>query len=124
MRFSGVGVARLVDALPPTLVAPPDDADWMRAAFGLIADESLNPRPGSDLVTARLADVLVVQAIRTWLESATPERGWVAGLRDPQLGRALAAFNRAFRREHGVTPGVFARLGDTFRDGLELATGG
>jgi AraC-like DNA-binding protein len=194
VRFSGIGVARLVEALPPTLVAAPDDAEWMRAAFGLIADESHNPRPGSDLVTARLADVLVVQAIRAWLESATPERGWVAGLRDPQLGRALAsfhaepdqawgleslarvagtsrsgfaarftelmgepamtyvtawrmalaarlvreerlplsrvaervgyrseaAFNRAFRRAHGMTPGVFARREDVFEDVLSL----
>ncbi len=186
VRFSGLGVTRLVNALPPTLVAAPADAAWMRASFGLIADESRNPRPGSDLVTARLADVLVVQAIRAWLESATPDRGWVAGLRDPLLGQALAAFhaepdqawsleslarvagvsrsgfaarftelmgepamtyvtawrmalaarlvreerlplsrvaarvgyrseaafNRAFRRAHGVTPGVFARRGE------------
>ncbi len=195
VRFTGLGVTRLLEALPPTLVAAPDDAAWMRASFGLIADESRNPRPGSDLVTARLADVLVVQAIRAWLGSATPDRGWVAGLRDPQLGRALAAFHarpdrawsleslarvagvsrsgfaarfteimdepamtyvtawrmalaarlvreerlpltrvaarvgyqseaafsRAFRRAHGVTPGVYARRGDGPRDVLNLA---
>jgi AraC-like DNA-binding protein len=31
--------------------------------------------------------------VRSWLESGTPERGWVAGLRDPLLGRALAALH-------------------------------
>lgn len=195
VRFSGLGVTRLVESLPPILVAAPDDAAWMRASFGLIADESRNPRPGSDVVTARLADVLVIQAIRAWLASATPDRGWVAGLRDPQLGRALeafhsapgenwsleslarvagvsrsgfaarftelmgepamayvtawrmalaarlvrderlplsrvasrvgyrseAAFNRAFRRAHGVTPGVFARRDNAFGDVLGLS---
>ena len=65
----------------------------MRAAFEVIGAESRQPRPGSDVVTARLADVLVVQVVRSWLESDTNHRGWVAGLRDPLLGRALASFH-------------------------------
>jgi AraC-like DNA-binding protein len=32
-----------------------------------------------------------------------------------------AAFSRAFRRAHGVTPGVYARRGDGPRDVLNLA---
>ena len=190
--FTGLGVARLVRSLPPVLAAGQGaDAAWMRAAFEVIGAESQHPRPGSDVVTARLADVLVVQVVRSWLESgASPDRGWVAGLRDPLLGRALAAFhaepgaswtleslaavagmsrsafaarfrerlgeppmtyvtawrmdvaarlvreedlplarvaervgyqseaafNRAFRRAHGVTPGAFARRGVAFFD--------
>ena len=164
------------------------------AALDLIGAESRSPRPGSDVVTARLADVLVVQAVRSWLESAAPDRGWVAGLRDPVLGRALsafhadpaapwsleslaqsaglsrsafaarfadlmreapmgyvtawrmdlaarlvregalplsriaervgyrseAAFNRAFRRAHGITPGAIARRGTTFLDSVSV----
>ncbi len=94
VAFSGVGVGRLVRSLPPVLSAGRgEDAAWVRTAFELIASESRDPRPGSDVVTARLADVLVVQAVRSWLETETPDRGWLAGLRDPFLGRALAAFH-------------------------------
>ncbi len=189
MSFTGLGVARLVRGLPPVLPAGRGaDATWVHAVFDVIGAESRSPRPGSDVVTARLADILVVQAVRDWLESGTFDRGWVAGLKDPQLGHALAAFhddpgapwsltslareagmsrsafaarfsdligeppmayvttwrmdvaarlvreerlplarvaervgyrseaafNRAFRRAHGVTPGVFARSDSTF----------
>lgn len=93
VSFTGLGVGRLVRSLPPVLPAGPQDADWMRAAFEVIGSESQHPRPGSDVVTARLADILVVQVVRSWLESQTPDRGWVAGLRDPLLGQALAAFH-------------------------------
>jgi AraC-like DNA-binding protein len=96
VTFTGLGVARLIRSLPPVLrAAQGEDAAWMRAAFEVIGAESRNPRPGGDVVTARLADILVVQVVRSWLESGTPERGWVAGLRDPFLGRALAALHAA-----------------------------
>jgi AraC-like DNA-binding protein len=46
-------------------------------------------------VITHLADILIIQALRTWIDSA-PEanRGWLAALRDKQLGRALAAIHR------------------------------
>ncbi|MBD0322234.1 MAG: AraC family transcriptional regulator [Aldersonia sp.] len=194
VTFSGLAVGRLVRSLPACLVASGADAQWQRAAMDVIAAESRNPRPGSDVVTARLADVLVVQAIRSWLESSPPERGWAAAVHDPAVGAALvafhadparawtlqslaaeagmsrsafaarfvallgepvmsyvtswrmdlaarlvcegglplsrvaervgyqseAAFNRAFRRTHGCTPGVFARRGPKFVDRIDL----
>ncbi|NHC47577.1 AraC family transcriptional regulator [Motilibacter aurantiacus] len=94
VSFTGLGVERLVRSLPPVLhVGRDEDSAWQRAALDVIAAESRHPRPGSDLMTARLADVLVVQAVRSWLASTDPDRGWVAGLRDPSLGRALSAFH-------------------------------
>ncbi|WP_374457652.1 AraC family transcriptional regulator [Nocardioides sp.] len=125
VSFSGLGVARLLRSLPPVLSAGDGaDAGWMRAAFDVIGAESRSPRPGSDVVTARLADILVVQVVRTWLESGRQERGWVAGLRDPQMGRALAAFHAepgaawsltSLAAEAGMSRSAFA---DRFRDTL------
>lgn len=44
----------------------------------------------------RLADVLAVQAIRGWLDTAPEARqGWLAALRDEHIGRALTAVHRA-----------------------------
>ena len=116
--FTGLGVGRLVRSLPPVLRAGRDeDTAWMRAAFEVISGESRRPRPGSDVITARLADVLVVQVVRSWLESGAPDQGWVAGLRDPLLGRALASFHAepdapwslaALAREAGMSRSAFA----------------
>jgi len=51
-------------------------------------------RPGGETVITHLADI-IIQAIRTWIESA-PEanQGWLAALRNDQVGRALAAIHR------------------------------
>jgi AraC-like DNA-binding protein len=125
VSFSGLGVGRLLRSLPPVLPAGDSgDTAWMRAAFDVIGAESRHPRPGSDVVTARLADVLVVQVVRSWLESGTPDHGWVAGLRDPMIGRALAAFHAepgapwtltSLAAEAGMSRSVFA---DRFRETL------
>lgn len=93
VNFTGLSAARLVRALPPVLVVDRSDEESSAAALALIASESRTPRPGSDVVTARLADVLVVQAVRSWLESDAPGRGWVAAIRDDAIGRALSAFH-------------------------------
>ncbi len=46
-------------------------------------------------MATRLADVLVIQTVRAWL-SDEPDAagGWLAALRDPRLGPALAAVHR------------------------------
>ena len=125
VSFSGLGVARLLRSLPPVLPAGGStDTEWMRAAFDVIGAESRSPRAGSDVVTARLADILVVQVVRGWLESGAQDRGWVAGLRDPQVGRALAAFHAepgapwtlaSLAAEAGMSRSAFA---DRFRGTL------
>jgi AraC-like DNA-binding protein len=61
----------------------------------LMAAELADLRPGGEAVTTRLADILVVQAIRTWLEQAPEARaGWLGALQDERIGRALTAIHR------------------------------
>jgi AraC-like DNA-binding protein len=46
-------------------------------------------------VITRLADVLVIQAIRAWIEGDPAARtGWLGALRDRQVGRALTLIHR------------------------------
>jgi AraC-like DNA-binding protein len=53
--------------------------------------ESRQPRPGAQSVLLRLSEVLFIEVIRRYLDSLAPDRtGWLAGLRDPLVGRALA----------------------------------
>jgi AraC-like DNA-binding protein len=92
-------VARnLVGILPPLLYIQASDeprASWMQGVFRLMAAEARAFRPGGEAVITRLADVLVIQAIRAWIETAPAARtGWLGALQDPQIGRALALIHR------------------------------
>lgn len=102
VQFDSVAAKRLVSLLPPVLRIDAwdgDAADWIRSTLGLIAREASAMRPGGETVMTRLADILVIQAIRSWLDAA-PEAnlGWLAALRDRQVGRTLALIHR--RPEH------------------------
>jgi AraC-like DNA-binding protein len=53
--------------------------------------ESRARRAGSECMLSRLSELLFVEAIRAHVEMLNPEAsGWLAGLRDPHAGKALA----------------------------------
>ena len=53
--------------------------------------ESRQQRSGGRCVLLRLSEVLFVEVVRRYLEALSAEHtGWLAGLRDPIVGRALA----------------------------------
>jgi AraC-like DNA-binding protein len=54
-------------------------------------------------VITRLADILVIQAIRAWIERDPAARtGWLGALRDPQIGRAITLIHREPARDWSV----------------------
>ena len=79
------------------------ESEWIASTLRLMAFEAQSSRPGGEEVVTRLADILVIQAIRVWLaqESAT-STGWLAALRDPYIGRALAMIHRTPEQEWRV----------------------
>jgi hypothetical protein len=81
---------------------------WLQSTLRFIASEAASLKPGGETVITRLSDVVVIQAIRSWLEtSPTTETGWLAALRDPQIGKALALMHRR--------PGTGMERGDASR---------
>lgn len=113
--------ARQLLALLPGVVhvpAPPvGEPTWISETLGLMAAELERTRPGGEAVTTRLADILVIQAIRTWLGEQDPASGWLGALRDPQIGIAVAAVHRepgrpwtvdALAREAAMSRSAFA----------------
>jgi AraC-like DNA-binding protein len=57
--------------------------------------ESKGPRMGGQCVLGRLSELMFVDVVRHYLETLPADRmGWLAGLRDPFVGRALAALHR------------------------------
>jgi AraC-like DNA-binding protein len=91
------GAAHLLDLLPPVLLVEAGtggQAGWLSVLLGMIADEVRHDRPGAEAVVTRLADLVVVQAIRSWLDTGGTGPGWLRALRDPEVGRAVALVHR------------------------------
>ncbi len=78
-------------------------AEWIRSTFQYAAEEVAAGRPGSETVLAKLSELLFVEAVRRYAE-ALPEgqTGWLAGLRDPHVARALALLHRDIARAWNV----------------------
>jgi AraC-like DNA-binding protein len=82
----------LVAALPRMLHLPAERTSaWISRVIAQAAEESAQRRPGADAVLERLSEMMFVDSARRYLD-ALPEdaRGWLAGLRDRYVGRALA----------------------------------
>jgi AraC-like DNA-binding protein len=83
----------VLSTLPPLLVLDVDEgggAEWIRSTFQFAADEVAAGRPGSEAVLAKLSELLFVEAIRRYAETLPEgQTGWLAGLRDPYVARAL-----------------------------------
>ena len=66
-------------------------SEWIRSTFTYAADEIATGRMGSETVLAKLSELLFVEAIRQYTEALPEgEKGWLAGLKDPYVSRALA----------------------------------
>ena len=98
VRFDHPAARHLVQILPDTIhvdSAASPQLEWMQSALRLMGAEAKELRPGGEAVMTRLADILVVQAIRAWIEIDPAARGgWLGALKDPQIGRAIALIHR------------------------------
>ena len=100
VRFDHPAARNLLELLPATILveasaSPSPQLDWMQTTLRLMAAEARELRPGGEAVITRLADILVVQAIRSWIETdPAAQTGWLGALQDPQIGRAIALIHR------------------------------
>ena len=98
VRFDHVAGRQLIALLPRVLQIDSwndDEGSWLQSTLRFIAREARELRPGGETVITHLADILIIQAIRAWIDSVPEtERGWLAALRDKPTGTALAAIHR------------------------------
>lgn len=98
VRFDHPTAHQLVKLLPGMIVvdawvAP--QMDWVQSTLRFMTDEARELRPGGETVITRLADILLIQAIRSWIaQDPASQEGWLGALRDPQIGRALSLIHR------------------------------
>jgi AraC-like DNA-binding protein len=98
VRFDHPAAAQLLAVLPRRITVDAwrsPEAEWIQSTLRLISAEARELRAGGETVITRLADILVIQAIRSWLASEpATHTGWLGALRDPQIGRAVALIHR------------------------------
>jgi AraC-like DNA-binding protein len=98
VSFHDPAAQQMVRLLPPVIHtdgATAPSRTWIGDALGLMAAEVRQLRPGGEAVTTRLADILVIQAIRAWIERDPAARtGWLGALQDQQIGQAIVAVHR------------------------------
>ena len=71
------------------------EAEWLGSTLRFMAAEAQVLRPGGETVITRLADILVIQAIRSWMARDPAARtGWLGALQDRQIGRAISLIHR------------------------------
>jgi AraC-like DNA-binding protein len=99
VRFESFVGSALVNLLPEVVLLRKAEAgSIVTSALEAMQEESLSARPGSVTLMARLADVVIIHAIRGWLERLDARSGWLAALRDAQIGRVMAELHRQPQR--------------------------
>jgi AraC-like DNA-binding protein len=64
--------------------------DRLKALVDFALAEAGDGRPGGDCVLLRISELMFVEVVRRHVAGLGPgQTGWLAGLRDPQVGRAL-----------------------------------
>jgi AraC-like DNA-binding protein len=105
VRFDPYVADRLIRLLPDTLQihTQGNDGSWLQSTIQFIAQEAQHRQPGSETVVTKLADIFVIQAIRTWIESVREEdQGWIAALHDRHIGKAMSLMHRYPERDWRV----------------------
>jgi AraC-like DNA-binding protein len=101
----------LIEILPKVLklqVEQGASGDWIESSLRFAAQEMARGRTGSPAILAQLAECLFMEAVRRYVDTLPPvQRGWLAGMRDPIVGRALALLHT--RKDHQWTADALAR---------------
>jgi len=88
----------LFAALPPVIHVSASDrhpsGGWLESLLHVAAREATASRAGSENVLSRISELIFVEVVRRHVETLPPsETGWLAGLRDATVGRALTALH-------------------------------
>lgn len=92
----------LLASLPTVLRAPMGGLPpgrWLIEATRYALAQGRSRSPGADVAGAKVAEALFVESLRAYLASSPAQpTGWLAGLRDPQVGRCMALLHEQPQR--------------------------
>lgn len=96
VRFREPCLNPLLELMPAVVSVSGARSDpTLPALLAAMAEEVLDQEIGAATVLSRLADVVITRLIRAWVRDGGREtEGWMAAIRDPKIGRALAAIHQ------------------------------
>jgi AraC-like DNA-binding protein len=101
----------LISSLPRVLHVPGaklGPESWVASFLRAAVLESNQRRPGGEAVLERMSEMLFVEVLRRHLDALPAgETGWLAGMRDPFIGRVLALLH-----DKPAAPWTLERLAD------------
>lgn len=93
-QLSGV----FLGGLPPLMkvnIRNDPAGQWLENSLRYSVDNANPSSPGGEAVLAKLSEVLFVETLRRYIALLPREQtGWLAGVRDPEIGKALALLHR------------------------------
>jgi AraC-like DNA-binding protein len=109
----------LLESLPRRMHLRGLPGAWLNSFTREVTEESRRGRAGADEVLTRLAELMFIEVIRRYLDDLPPgQTGWLAGLRDEVVGRALTLLHA--KPGHPWTLADLAREAASSRSNLAM----
>jgi AraC-like DNA-binding protein len=112
---------QITDFLPPLILIRGDQPHMlpMQKTLELLASEVDASTPGADIAVRRLADLLLIQALRAHIaDTESAQTGWLHALADSHIGAALNSMHN--RIEHSWTVASLASEAGMSRSAFAL----
>ena len=111
----------IIDSMPDMIYlesAKSTYSSWMSNTVRVISEEAEQTQIGGETILTRLADVLVIQALRYWItHNADAKQGWLFAMKDRRIGKSLSLIHsnpgrqwtlESLGREIGMSRTAFA----------------
>jgi AraC-like DNA-binding protein len=111
----------LLQALPPLFkvnISQDPSGQWLENSLRFAVAEAAAAREGAGAMLAKLSEVIFIETLRRYIHALPEtETGWLAGARDPGVGRVLSLFHQRpayswtmpeLAKEAGVSRSVLA----------------
>lgn len=93
--FDPESLRAMIFALPQVIhIRREEGAEWIDGIFRFLIMEAGDVQPGGALMISRLIDLVVIRALRTWVQQGHSS-GWLGGLSDARIARSLKAIHEA-----------------------------
>ena len=97
-KFDDPTAQQLLTLLPKIIVVDSwsgPQSEWIQSTLRMISAEARAMNAGGEAVITRLADILVIHAIRFWItQNPSAHTGWLKALQDPQIRRVISRIHR------------------------------
>jgi AraC-like DNA-binding protein len=91
--FDPDSLRAMIFALPPFIhIGRAEGAEWIDGIARFLMIEASDVQPGATLMISRLIDLVVIRTLRTWVQRGETT-GWLGGLADARIARALKAIH-------------------------------